>query len=68
MQTVRMVLNFEPDVAQLIDDNSTARTKAVFVSSCIRKAMRQERDEGGGALERLAQAVERAVKEMERAT
>jgi len=44
--------------------HSTPKNKAVFVSECICKAMRKEKD-GEGILERLALAVEQAAKVIE---
>lgn len=61
-----MTLALPSDVYDIIEANSTStRTKAAFVSDCIRKAMRSEKD-GDGALERLALAVERATQAMEK--
>lgn len=66
MQTVKVVLQLPIDAAEIVEANSTSRTKAMFVANCIRKAMRREQD-GDGALERLAAAVERATQAMEKA-
>jgi hypothetical protein len=63
MQTVKVVLQLPEDIAQIVEQNSTPRTKGVFVADCIRRAMRQEKD-GDGILERLALAVERATEKM----
>lgn len=58
MKTVRMVLQLPEDIAKIINENSTHRGKAQFVTDCVRKAMRRERD-GDGILERLVLAVEK---------
>lgn len=63
---VKMTMWFDPETAAIIDANSTPRGKAEFVSACIRRAIRSEKD-GDGALERLAAAVERATQAMEKA-
>ena len=64
----KMSLTLPDDIADYIRANSTERKQGELAAVLIRKGLNKDRDDGGGALERLAQAVERAVKEMERAT
>ena len=62
-QTKKMTLAFPLDIFEIIEANSTStRTKAAFVSECIRQAITPNPT---GILERIAEQMEKRYQEVE---
>jgi len=60
MDTKRVVLALPEDVIAIIEANSTPRTKAAFVSECVRQTMAAKPT---GILERIAEQMEKRYQE-----
>jgi len=64
-QTKKMTLAFPLDIFEIIESNSTSsRTKAIFVASCVRKAMQAD-SIPLGILERIEKRMENRYREVE---
>jgi len=62
-QTKKMTLAFPLEIVDIIEANSTStRTKAAFVSACIRQAITPNPT---GILERIAEQMEKRYQEVE---
>lgn len=65
MERTKVTLSLESDVIDIIDANSTARTKADFVGVCVRAYVESLSKPDAGILESIAASVRRIEKRLE---
>ena len=64
-ERVRVTLSLPADVLATIDANSTPRTKADFVSTCVRYYVGNAEDDDLGILERIETKIDRLLRASE---